>query len=134
MRALSIRQPWAWLIVNGFKDIENRDWETFYRGPVLVHAGLTMAARYYDEVQLWVDDTFNIQLPEPGELQRGGVVGLATITGCVRRSESRWFNEGGFGFQLKDARPLPFYPCKGMLKFFDVPAAVVGLGAVEGGR
>ena len=30
--ALSIRQPWAWLIVNGYKDIENRDWKTHYRG------------------------------------------------------------------------------------------------------
>lgn len=29
---LSIRQPWAWLIVNGYKDIENRTWPTHFRG------------------------------------------------------------------------------------------------------
>jgi hypothetical protein len=121
MRALSIRQPWAWLIVNGFKDIENRDWETFYRGQVLVHAGLTMPLRYYDEVQQWVGEEFNIQLPDPAELQRGGIVGVMTITGCVRESASVWFQPGGFGFQLRDARPLPFHPCKGRLQFFDVP-------------
>ena len=46
--ALSIRQPWAWLIVNGHKDIENRDWPTNFRGRLLVHAGQTMARRYYD--------------------------------------------------------------------------------------
>jgi hypothetical protein len=28
MKALSIKQPWAWLIVNGHKDIENRDWRS----------------------------------------------------------------------------------------------------------
>ena len=39
MKALSIRQPWAWLIVNGYKDIENRNWRTNFRGRVYVHAG-----------------------------------------------------------------------------------------------
>ena len=39
MKALSIMQPWAWLIANGHKDIENRSWPTRYRGPVLIHAG-----------------------------------------------------------------------------------------------
>ena len=38
MKALSIKQPWAWLIVNGYKDIENRTWKTNYRGTFLVHA------------------------------------------------------------------------------------------------
>ena len=40
MKALSIRQPWAELIVAGLKDIENRTWRTDYRGPVLIHAGM----------------------------------------------------------------------------------------------
>lgn len=37
MKALSILQPWAWLIVNGNKDIENRNWHTRFRGRFLVH-------------------------------------------------------------------------------------------------
>jgi hypothetical protein len=37
IKALSIRQPWAWLIVQGDKDIENRS--TTYRRRVLIHAG-----------------------------------------------------------------------------------------------
>jgi len=36
MKALSIRQPWAWLIVDGYKDIENSTWHTNYRGPALI--------------------------------------------------------------------------------------------------
>lgn len=47
MKALSIRQPWAWLIVNGFKDIENRSWDTKYRGLVLIHASKGMTKDQY---------------------------------------------------------------------------------------
>ena len=39
LKAISIRQPWAWLIVNGYKDVENRIWATSLRGRVLIHAG-----------------------------------------------------------------------------------------------
>jgi hypothetical protein len=37
--ALSIRQPWASLIVAGLKPVENRSWRVRYRGPLLIHAG-----------------------------------------------------------------------------------------------
>ena len=42
MKILSIRQPWAHLITQGSKDIENRSWPTKYRGAFLVHASLTV--------------------------------------------------------------------------------------------
>ena len=38
MKALSIRAPWWFCILHNGKDIENRDWSTRYRGPVLIHA------------------------------------------------------------------------------------------------
>lgn len=46
MRALTVRQPWAWAIVHGGKDVENRTRNVAgaYRGPVAIHAGLTVAA------------------------------------------------------------------------------------------
>ena len=44
MKALSVRQPWAHLIVTGIKRVENRFWETPYRGPLLIHA----ASRWHD--------------------------------------------------------------------------------------
>lgn len=121
MRALSIRQPWAWLIVNGHKDIENRDWSTSYRGQVLIHAGKTMARRYYEDIATDLALRFGdrITLPAYELLERGGVVGAATITGCVSASSSPWF-QGEFGFVMADARPLPFHACNGMLGYFDV--------------
>ena len=47
MKALSIQQPWAFLIVNGLKDIENRDWSTTFRGLIYVHAGKTLDTEGY---------------------------------------------------------------------------------------
>jgi hypothetical protein len=35
---LSIRQPWAWLVAHGWKNIENRTWPTGFRGRFLIHA------------------------------------------------------------------------------------------------
>jgi hypothetical protein len=42
LKILSIRHPWAYLIANGDKDIENRMWRTKYRGPFLIHASLAL--------------------------------------------------------------------------------------------
>lgn len=130
MRALSIRQPWAWLIVNGHKDIENRDWQTTYRGPMLVHAGKTLSRRYHREIADHVASTFGIQLPSFDAMELGGIVGMVDITGCVKVSQSAWFTgtaERGFGFELANGRPLPYFPCNGRLGWFDVPARAIGL-------
>lgn len=43
LKALTIRQPWAWLVVNGYRDIENPKWATHHRGPLLIHAGSSTA-------------------------------------------------------------------------------------------
>ena len=120
MRALSIRQPWAWLIVNGHKLIENRDWSTAYRGEVLIHASKTCTRKYFEEIAGQVEQQFEIVLPCFEVVDRGGIVGVAEIVDCVTTSNSPWFT-GEFGFVLANARPLPFLPFKGALGFFDVP-------------
>ncbi|OEZ92144.1 ASCH domain protein [Janthinobacterium sp. HH107] len=127
MKALSIRQPWAWLIVNGHKDIENRSWTTRFRGDFLVHASKGMTRAEYDDVDLMLaldEQLRHIKLPAFEHLERGGIVGVATITDCVTRSKSPWFF-GSHGFVLVGAKPAPFAPLKGMLGFFDVPNDLV---------
>ncbi len=120
MKALSIRQPWAWLIVNGYKDIENREWFSNFTGPLLIHAGKTMTRADYEACLIFVNGFAAIDIPLMGNLERGGIVGEAVMTGCVRSSDSPWFC-GSFGFTLKDAKPLPFRPINGSLGFFNVP-------------
>jgi hypothetical protein len=131
VKALSIRQPWAWLIVNGYKNIENRTWPTRFRGRVLIHASKGMTRDEYDDVEdfLMFSESLNMQsirLPSFQALERGGIVGAATITGCTpsARRSSPWHIEGQFGFEIADAKALPFLECKGALGFFDVSAEV----------
>ena len=45
LKVIVVRQPWAWLIVHGFKDIENRSWKTRYRGTLLIQASANLPAR-----------------------------------------------------------------------------------------
>lgn len=40
MKALTIKQPWAWAILRAGKNVENRTWGTVYRGPLLIHSSL----------------------------------------------------------------------------------------------
>ena len=107
-KAISIRQPWCQHILYDGKDVENRTWPTRYRGPVLIHASKGIDAEDRETVREF-------------EMPRGGIVGIMTITGCVTDLDSEWFF-GPYGFLIRDARPLPFVPCRGMLGFFDVPA------------
>lgn len=120
MKALSIRQPYAWLIVNGLKDVENRTWRTGYRGPVLIHAGKTYPkGEYADDFDTYAENGY----PER-ESMLGGIVGIATITGCVSSSNSKWWI-GPVGFTLSDAKSCPLIPCKGELGFFTVQPDVI---------
>jgi hypothetical protein len=56
VKALSIRQPWAWLIVNGQKDIENRCWKTHFRGKIYVHAAKGMTRGDYLACEICCSD------------------------------------------------------------------------------
>ena len=117
MRAISIRQPWAWLIVNGHKPVENRTWPTKHRGDTLIHAGLEFDA----EGLQWVLHTFpglREQLPQQFEL--GGIVGRAQLVQCTQQHPSRWFT-GPYGFVMFDPRPMPLVKLPGRLGIFDVP-------------
>lgn len=118
MKAISIRQPWAWLIVNGYKDIENRDWPTHYRGRVLIHAGLKVADDKHMANVLLKNQYKNIEIPM--ELPAGGIIGSVEIVDCVDKSDSPWFF-GKFGFVLKNPQRCDFIPYKGKLGLFNVP-------------
>ncbi len=122
--ALSIRQPWAWLIVNGGKNIENRSWQTHFRGWFLIHAAKGLTTAEYDDVCEYLchiekEDVLE-RLPDQKQLQRGGIVGMAKLGNCVRGSDSPWFC-GEWGFVLDEVKSLDFLPCKGSLGFFRLP-------------
>ena len=132
-KALSLQQPWATLMVRGYKLIENRDWRRSFRGPVLVHASKT-----FDEEAFTILSSGQIipritglplargkTLPFCKEdLHFGGIIGMFTITDCVSQSDDPWFF-GKYGYVVKNPRELPFVPMRGQLGFFSVPEEVV---------
>lgn len=130
MKIISVRQPWAWAIINAGKDIENRSWPTKLRGRILVHASLKhdgLDATYYmhDILRIlrWSDNDVRDRL-SLHPVERGGIIGSAEVVDCIARSASPWF-VGPYGFVLRDPRPLPFIPLRGRLGFFDAPADVM---------
>lgn len=115
-KTLSIREPWAWLIANGFKDVENRNWYTKERGLILLHASKTFDQEGYN----WVNYQFpKIQMPKTYEFKLGGIVGAAELVRCVTKHDSPWFF-GKYGFVFEGAYELPFMQCRGYPKFFEV--------------
>lgn len=121
MIALSIRQPWASLILMAGKDIENRCWPTKFRGRILIHAAKGCTRHEFVAAlgiaEAVIDQSINADLKT---IHRGGIIGSVEIVDCVTANESPWF-VGKFGFVLRDPQPLPFTPWKGQLGFFDVP-------------
>jgi hypothetical protein len=89
VKALSIRQPWAWFILHAGKNVENRGTRWVYRGPVLIHVGASLTK---DEYRAWraagesmrSDPEPRAKVPEYSEMQRGGFVGVVRITDCVQ--------------------------------------------------
>ena len=88
VKCLTVRQPWAWLLVNGFKDIENRSWTTKHRGPLLIHASQQLAP-HLDDIRKDILRRFGIKIPD--KLETGGIVGQVEIADCVTTTTSPWF-------------------------------------------
>lgn len=116
--AISIRQPWAWFIIHGGKDIENRTWATKIRGRVWIHAASKMTEADFDEA-FWAarDVAPSIKIPDKPLIDLGGIIGSVEITDCVDHHPSDWFF-GPKGFVLRNPEPCDFKPCRGALGFF----------------
>jgi hypothetical protein len=112
--AISIQQPWAWLIINEYKSIENREWNMLHRGPLWIHASKTFDLDGWQ----WVKATFpEIPLPSPWTFAQGGLVGQVKALDCVTQSSSPWFF-GPYGLVMAEAIPVDFLPLRGQQRFF----------------
>lgn len=119
MKAISIRQPWAWAIVAGHKPIENRTWKTSFRGRVLIHAGRAAVSGADLEELARHARRQGFPMPEADRLFRGGIVGSIEIIDVVTTSSDPWF-KGPFGWILEEPRPARFRSCAGRLRLFRV--------------
>ncbi|MCV0384877.1 MAG: ASCH domain-containing protein [Nitrobacter sp.] len=126
MKAISIRQPWAWAILHAGKDIENRDRRWNLRGRIVVHASATMTR---DEIAAIEDMSPHWPVPSREAFRAcgllGALVGTVEVVDCVRDHSSRWFF-GPFGLVLREPRPFKTpVPYKGALGVMDVPDGIL---------
>lgn len=112
MKALSIRQPWAYAILHLGKDIENRTRNTKHRGTILIHASKTIDKEAIEEFK-----KAGYELPD--KFETGGIVGSVQIVDCVEQHNSKWFT-GPKGFVLANPTKLDFFKLNGQLGFFRV--------------
>ena len=72
MKVLTIKEPWASLIINGYKEYEFRSFKTNYRGKILIHAGLTL-----EKNNVIKFNDYNL------DYGHGEIIGEAYITDCI---------------------------------------------------
>ena len=77
MKALTIKETWSSLIINGHKEYEFRSWKTNYRGKILIHAGLS---KDKNNIKRFKD--YNL------DYGQGEIIGEATITDCIKVDEN----------------------------------------------
>jgi hypothetical protein len=113
VKALSIKQPWAWAVIEAGKDVENRRKRTHYRGALFIHACLQ------DSLDGWhFLDENGFQLPV--DPPTGGIIGIVDLVDCVQRYDSPWAVEGYFHWILENPRARRFKPMQGKLGIFDI--------------
>lgn len=119
MKTLSVRQPEAWLLVNGIKDVENRTWTTGYRGPLLIHASAKAMTRADWEWLGDVCDDYEVALPDPSAVHLGAIVGTVWLADIVANSESPWWDGESLAWECSGFLEFEPIPCKGKLGLWD---------------
>ncbi|MFH1503449.1 MAG: ASCH domain-containing protein [Candidatus Diapherotrites archaeon] len=117
MKVLSLKQPWAELVLQGKKKIELRKWNTHFRGKFLIHASK-------------IPDKESMRRFGFDNLPFGVIVGEAELADVKKYKDAKEFNKdkdlhlaeeswGDFGFVLKNVKRVKEIPCKGSLNFWE---------------
>ncbi|MDO4283414.1 MAG: ASCH domain-containing protein [Clostridia bacterium] len=73
MKVLTIKQPWATLIMSGLKRFEFRSWKTNYRGELLIHAGKSIDKEAMKRLAIYL----------PENLPIGKIIGKVSMVDCI---------------------------------------------------
>lgn len=119
IKTITIRQPWAYLIINGQKDVENRSWLTRYRGPIIIQSAARVGNRdAFDALCFDIERETGIRLPLKFTL--GSTEGIVTLSAVTQNSRSIWAASGEYHWILKDPVKLPAVPVSGKLGLWDL--------------
>lgn len=119
--ALSVRQPWAWAIIFGGKQIENRSLGSIRAGKmdcrtICIHAASSMRQDEY-RWGAWRLNKHGVTCPRPDELVRSAIIGVVDVTDIITQSDSEWFG-GQAGLVLENPRAIAPIPATGALGYF----------------
>lgn len=139
MKAISYHQPYAWMLANGYLDIDDRTWPTPYRGVLAIHASKAFSEHYYYHVRYGLE----IDIPDQAELGYGVVLGQAKLVNIVKPGEPTKVPDarraqGGphcFGWQFDEVALFETpVPCRGQQGLFDIdiPALIAEEATREG--
>ena len=95
MKVLTIKQPWATLIMQGDKRFEFRSWQTKYRGDLLIHAGKGIDKEAMERLSKYI----------PEDLPSGKILGKVTLVDCVKMSPDIYTDSSfkeNYGWQLEN--------------------------------
>lgn len=138
-KAISIKQPWSYLICAGIKDVENRTWATKYRGRVYIHASAKSVGQYFSEGVFTADQlnyliqSKKIDLIE--KVQLSAIIGHVDIVNCISKarngkgSDSIWAEPDCFHWILRNPVLFdkPILNVKGKLSFWDCSQYLKGI-------
>lgn len=131
MKAISLWQPWASLIVMGLKTYETRSWHTSYRGELLICAAKKKSA---DQKTYWeyISDEHINNPQEFDSLPFGCAIVIVNLTNCIKmtpqfiNSQSEVERDcgdwsiGRFAWKLENIRRVENIPVKGAQGLFNV--------------
>jgi hypothetical protein len=83
-KALSVRQPFAELLVTGLKPVENRTWDTDHRGPLAIHAAQTFTAEEARQAAMLADSG----VPLPTEFPTACILGIVRLVDVIHVDET----------------------------------------------
>lgn len=116
VKVLSVRQPWASLIVSGHKDIENRNWRTNYRGRLYIHASQGFRK---SNIENHNDFAKRFDLKN---YCFGFIIGYVDLIDCIesRPAFNPWADvDSKFYWLLKDAKTIKPIEAKGKLQIWE---------------
>jgi len=120
MKVLTIKMPWAWLILKHGKDVENRTWRTDYRGRLLIHASKKPDPFLTDIVARCCSDRLTSDGLRELFSWCENIVGSVELVDCVQNHKSKWAEPGMWHWVLKN--PVLFkeqIPAKGSLGLWE---------------
>lgn len=136
MKAITIKQPWAGLIMAGLKRVENRSWRTSHRGWLLIHVAGRVDEVGLSEEQRALPGVAEVETRERGGEHLGHIVGMVKLVDIKPGGlcEGDPFAVGPWCWVLGDVRvfdvPVPW--C-GRLSIYDVPDEVVAMQTARAG-